>query len=762
MKKFISALTSLAIATTALGGTIVMSADAADSTIIEFRSGKENTIKAKAGDTIPVSVYVPQSSGAHTFSLKMSINGTETLGVGVDETADELALIKAEAEKTKDEAAAKDYLAVEHWLYGNYGITTANEAFAKPYCFDSGVYQDGWGGGDAELSMAFFKPNTWNISLTMSSFISNDSNADAYAPYKEALGDGDPDDFDYSGYTPVTTWSKDVAWAYDYAMATFDLVLPADLKDGTYTLDVLREKYINVVSHQWASSTVSGKDGKVEFETVPLKIVVGEGGGDTTTAPAAETTAPAAETTAPAAETTKTVTTGGSTNVDKPAPAAGTVQYDLIPNGKDYSFDGTNNVVTVEPGSELKVDWVVSNDPGTAGMQMHFDFGGLTFTKRTAGKAYKAPVQWNDETFAYVFGQDQTLTAADGAVVSSFTFTVPEKEGTYKLGLKDGDEPNLVRPLLDEDPDIPFNFYGLTVNVGKGGGDNTTAPAGETTAPAGETTAPAAETTQPAANVDKPAPAEGTAQYDLIPNGLDYGFNGKNNTVTVKPGSELKVDWTVKNDPGIAGMQMHFDFSDLTFTKRTAGKAYKAPVQWNDATFAYVFGQDQTLTAADGAVISSFTFTVPEKEGTYVLGLKDGDEPNLVRPLLDEDPDVPYVFYGLAVTVAKDGTGETTAPAGETTAPAGETTAPAGETTAPAGETTAPIGSVLYGDVNVDGKVRINDVVLLNKHISQGAALSDQGAANADCVKDGKLDEADSKAIKQFLAKLIKQEDLGK
>ena len=285
----------------------VQALGASDKTIIEFRSDGKNEVQAHAGDTVPVMVYVPQSTGICTVSLKMSINGSETLGVGVEEKPEDL-------EKIRQDCGDPS---LEHWLYGNYGIKTANEKFATPFCFDSGIYQDGWGGGDPALSMSYFQPNKWNISLTLSTFINNNSNADAYAPYKAALGDGNPDDFDYEKYTPVTAWSKDEPWAYDYALATFDLVLPENLEDGVYTLDVLREKYINTVSHMWAQSSVDSIDGKQEFETIPLRIVVGNVG----------------ETTAPATTTAETTTTTVTTTTTTVTTASGALKGDLNGDG---------------------------------------------------------------------------------------------------------------------------------------------------------------------------------------------------------------------------------------------------------------------------------------------------------------------------------------------------------------------------------------------------------------------------------------------
>ena len=66
MKRFISAISSLVIAATAMGGTFAFSTDAAvDKTIIDFTTvdkdgNRVNAIEAKAGDKIPFTIYIPQ------------------------------------------------------------------------------------------------------------------------------------------------------------------------------------------------------------------------------------------------------------------------------------------------------------------------------------------------------------------------------------------------------------------------------------------------------------------------------------------------------------------------------------------------------------------------------------------------------------------------------------------------------------------------------------------------------------------------------
>lgn len=61
------------------------------------------------------------------------------------------------------------------------------------------------------------------------------------------------------------------------------------------------------------------------------------------------------------------------------------------------------------------------------------------------------------------------------------------------------------------------------------------------------------------------------------------------------------------------------------------------------------------------------------------------------------------------------------------------------------------VTATLYGDVDGDGEVTAIDAVLLQKHINGMVFLSHEQMANADCVADGVLDEADVAVILQSL-----------
>jgi rhamnogalacturonan endolyase len=102
-------------------------------------------------------------------------------------------------------------------------------------------------------------------------------------------------------------------------------------------------------------------------------------------------------------------------------------------------------------------------------------------------------------------------------------------------------------------------------------------------------------------------------------------------------------------------------------------------------------------------------------------------------------------------TSTEETTEDTTA---QTTASTEETTAESSETTAT--ETVTPdTDEVLYGDVNVDGKVTIADILTLNKNLLCGESMSAQGTLNADVDGDGKPTSTDALNILKYLIMII-------
>ncbi len=59
--------------------------------------------------------------------------------------------------------------------------------------------------------------------------------------------------------------------------------------------------------------------------------------------------------------------------------------------------------------------------------------------------------------------------------------------------------------------------------------------------------------------------------------------------------------------------------------------------------------------------------------------------------------------------------------------------------------------ATIYGDVNMDFEVTMNDVVLLHKALTGDISLNVTAAANADCYQDGKLNTVDATVIIQSI-----------
>ena len=77
-----------------------------------------------------------------------------------------------------------------------------------------------------------------------------------------------------------------------------------------------------------------------------------------------------------------------------------------------------------------------------------------------------------------------------------------------------------------------------------------------------------------------------------------------------------------------------------------------------------------------------------------------------------------------------------------------------------AGSTTTTTPAVvdpdmLYGDINLDGKVGLVDAVLLNKAVADVVTLNDQARKNADCNANGEVNGEDSIVLLQFLVQII-------
>ncbi|MBQ1512666.1 MAG: dockerin type I repeat-containing protein, partial [Erysipelotrichaceae bacterium] len=555
--------------------------------------------------------------------------------------------------------------------FGNYGIQMVpkgdkDSGFSRPGCLCSGKLQGKTKqAGNAGTGTTQFTAETWIVIWKAGSLeMGANTPIDSYGDWVAHGGDVTNKEFDYDNYTRVTTWTKDEPWAYEYSLLDFELVLPEDMEPGSYTFDIFRDTVVNThpsslfndsneavpdEKRNTLKSKVAFDETVFDYDTEPLTINV-------TGSPAITTTVSTATTpvTTENVTTKESVTTTANTSTEaavgtttttteyeivettvKPINYIGSVEYNLIPQGKEYTKSNTannNNSVTVKPGEELTVDWMISEDPGTAGMQIALDFSEVTLVKSILGDAYEAIPQFNDNNpekpgqVVYAWAKNAIQDCDTEEPIYSFKIKAPEKDGIYSIDL-DRRELNKVVPK-DETTQYQIDFHGLEIIVGEPG-------------------------------------------------------------ITVVTTTETT------------------DATTVTTTETT------------DAT---------TVTTTETTDAATVTTTHTTDAAT------------------------------VTTTKTTDAVTETTPAVVTTTA---EVTTNGG-THAQTTTTVADVSKVLFGDVDCDGAVRINDVVLLNKYLAKNAQVSPQGLKNADCEYDNQINSKDTTKIKQFLAMFIEQTDLGK
>ncbi len=118
----------------------------------------------------------------------------------------------------------------------------------------------------------------------------------------------------------------------------------------------------------------------------------------------------------------------------------------------------------------------------------------------------------------------------------------------------------------------------------------------------------------------------------------------------------------------------------------------------------------------------------------------------------------------VTTTEAPATTTETTPVTTVTTVTTTETPVTTTETTTTTPPVTTPgidKDKVLYGDVDLDGEVRLNDIIQFNKHFVGAVVLSPTARENANCVYDELLNMSDNMKIANYLVFKITQADLG-
>ena len=160
-----------------------------------------------------------------------------------------------------------------------------------------------------------------------------------------------------------------------------------------------------------------------------------------------------------------------------------------------------------------------------------------------------------------------------------------------------------------------------------------------------------------------------TLTFNLIPGDkadwISASENGlAHNVYRAQPGEEVRVDLTIKNDPGLCNFEIGLSFAALELLRYEDGDAYKGQYDQDyydfnkqyDENALHLYGRGENMVAADDSVIRSFYFKVPEQCGQYTI------KPRAANPLdrithKDENGDQvepSYIFYGLDVIVGDD------------------------------------------------------------------------------------------------------------
>ena len=265
-----------------------------------------------------------------------------------------------------------------------------------------------------------------------------------------------------------------------------------------------------------------------------------------------------------------------------------------------------------------------------------------------------------------------------------------------------------------------------------------------------------------------------------VANGNSHATDGwympASNITVLEPGKKFEIMWIIP-DSIRKDVDVLSEDGNLMFGAWYAGE--DAPTITLDSIDFYEFisneedlsvvpekleltvGETHKLTTnVSGCKYISSNPSVATAENDVVSALAKGQTNILVR-----SPEGQEVT--ITVTV-KDKVVVTTAPV-TTTAPVKTTTKIVTTTTTPVTTVPEPTeepidwDKVLYGDVNVDGKITIADVVALNMYLlnNDENKLSATGKENAQCVYDGVIDTNDSALLINYVAMLVPVEDLG-
>ena len=302
------------------------------------------------------------------------------------------------------------------------------------------------------------------------------------------------------------------------------------------------------------------------------------------------------------------------------------------------------------------------------------------------------------------------------------------------------------------------NAYNTIVSLGWGdaaatpGGDN--GSSGADTSDFSESYAGTYTVTASSLNV-RSTPSTSGAKVGTLPSGAK---------VTV---SSANGSWAAVSYNGISGYcsmdYLKQEAAQTTAPQTTAPAETTTTAAPSDVNFSESYAGTYSVTASS-LNIRSAPSTSASKVGSIPNGAKvtvtaaDGKWAAVSYNGVSGYCSMDYLKQESAQTTATTTAApEETTTTTTTTTAAPDTTAPAETTAAPMTTTDIDMGRVdesyvsLYGDVNCDGTIDILDAVLLQKYLNGSVQLNYTQLANADCQKDGELDNTDVTVIMQYL-----------
>ena len=220
--------------------------------------------------------------------------------------------------------------------------------------------------------------------------------------------------------------------------------------------------------------------------------------------------------------------------------------------------------------------------------------------------------------------------------------------------------------------------------------------------------------------------------------------------------NECTINW---NSP----LSWVISFMEDTYDAPAAGETPSSNVKLDKNTVTVGVGESDTVKATTGTITKweSADDSIATVKDGVITGVKEG-----TTTITATDSEGNTATVTVKVTATTTVTTAGTDPTDTTTSSTSATTADPQNTTttsSTSGSTSEPSTDIVWGDMNCDGQVKSNDLLLLKKYLiglaDAPADFPEQGLKNVDVTHDGAVKSNDLLKLKKYLLGLI--EDLG-